>query len=241
MNGGREIHDLTTGAKRIVKAALAKRDEHKHSYLGINHWLLAVLERHGPMVSDLLGGVDAVELEQSVAKKLGQGELGQALDETVAAQLAGQVAGQRGKLQAAERDLAAVILTAAGYETRPEGQAGPPSKAASQTPMLDQFGRDLTAAASQGKLARMIGREEEVQLMMETLCRNTKRNPVLIGPAGVGKTAIVEGLANRMVIGRGAGAAQGRADRFLAAFGAGSRRGYARRPGKTHAGHPPRG
>ena len=206
MADGKSI-DLTTGAKRIVKAALAKRDENKHSYLGINHWLLAVLERPGPMVSALLGGVDAVELEQSVAKKLSQGELGLALDETVAAQLAGEAASQRGKLQAAERDLVAVILTAAGYslaETRPAAQPAstdPAGAAASQTPTLDQFGRDLTRAASQGKLPRMIGREDEVQLIMETLCRNTKRNPVLIGPAGVGKTAVVEGLAYRMVIG----------------------------------------
>lgn len=69
------------------------------------------------------------------------------------------------------------------------------------TPTLDQFGRDLTQAAAQGKLKPLIGRLEELHLMIETLCRNTKRNPVLIGPAGVGKTAIVEGLANQVVQG----------------------------------------
>ena len=69
------------------------------------------------------------------------------------------------------------------------------------TPVLEQFGRDLTRAALEGKLPPLVGRAEELQLVIETLCRRTKRNPVLIGPAGVGKTAIVEGLAARIVRG----------------------------------------
>ena len=69
------------------------------------------------------------------------------------------------------------------------------------TPTLEQFGRDLTREAVEGKLAPFVGREEEIQLTIETLCRRMKRNPVLVGPAGVGKTAIVEGLANRIARG----------------------------------------
>ncbi|HAZ64254.1 MAG TPA: NDP-hexose 4-ketoreductase, partial [Armatimonadetes bacterium] len=57
-------------------------------------------------------------------------------------------------------------------------------------PLLEQFGIDLTAAAREGKLTPILGRESEVQLVIETLCRRTKRNPALLGPAGVGKTAI---------------------------------------------------
>jgi ATP-dependent Clp protease ATP-binding subunit ClpC len=202
-----KLPDLTTGARRLVEAAVAKRDAAKHSYLGINHWLLALYERHGPMVDALLGGTDIDGMKQSLAVHLERGELGPALDETVAAAKAGEVAQQRGKLQAAERDLATAVLQAAGYAITPTVEFGHPESGGaaagkSKTPMLDQFGRDLTRAAQEGKLSPMIGREEEAQLMMETLCRNTKRNPVLIGPAGVGKTAIVEGLANLVIAGK---------------------------------------
>jgi ATP-dependent Clp protease ATP-binding subunit ClpC len=71
-----------------------------------------------------------------------------------------------------------------------------------RTPTLDFFGRDLTKAAQQGKLSPLVGREPELQLVIETLLRRTKRNPVLVGPAGVGKTAIVEGLAQLIIAGR---------------------------------------
>src|SRR3954453_13764830 len=64
---------------------------------------------------------------------------------------------------------------------------------------LEKFGRDLTEAAEQGKLDPVIGRDEEVRRVMEILSRRTKNNPVLIGEPGVGKTAIAEGLAQRIV------------------------------------------
>lgn len=67
--------------------------------------------------------------------------------------------------------------------------------------MLDRFGRDLTREAMEGKLRPVVGRDEEIQALIETLCRQTKRNPCLVGPAGVGKTAIVEGFAQRVVRG----------------------------------------
>src|SRR3982075_1576339 len=66
---------------------------------------------------------------------------------------------------------------------------------------LSKFGRDLTEAAEQGKLDPVIGRDEEVRRVMEILSRRTKNNPVLIGEPGVGKTAIAEGLAQRIVAG----------------------------------------
>src|SRR6476619_3513095 len=64
---------------------------------------------------------------------------------------------------------------------------------------LEKFGRDLTAAAESGKLDPVIGRDEEIRRVMQVLSRRTKNNPVLIGDPGVGKTAIVEGLAQRIV------------------------------------------
>src|SRR3954469_5827059 len=66
---------------------------------------------------------------------------------------------------------------------------------------LEKFGRDLTAAAEDGKLDPVIGRDEEIRRVIQVLSRRTKNNPVLIGDPGVGKTAIAEGLAQRIVAG----------------------------------------
>lgn len=71
----------------------------------------------------------------------------------------------------------------------------------SKTPTLDHFSRDITLLASENKLDPVIGREEEIERMMQILCRRKKNNPALIGEPGVGKTAIVEGLAQRIISG----------------------------------------
>src|SRR2546426_383731 len=73
------------------------------------------------------------------------------------------------------------------------------SKGKSKTPALDSFGRDLTDLARQGKLDPVIGRQNEIERVIQVLSRRTKNNPVLLGEAGVGKTAIVEGLAQMIV------------------------------------------
>ncbi len=70
-----------------------------------------------------------------------------------------------------------------------------------ETPLLTEFSRDLTEDASDGKLDPLIGREEELERITQVLCRRTRNNPVLIGEPGVGKTALVEGLANKIVQG----------------------------------------
>lgn len=74
----------------------------------------------------------------------------------------------------------------------------PSSKKKSETPVLDQYGRDLTYMALEGKLDPVIGREKEIERIIQILSRRTKNNPVLIGEAGVGKTAVAEGLAQRI-------------------------------------------
>ena len=71
----------------------------------------------------------------------------------------------------------------------------------SKTPTLDKYSRDLTAMAAEGELDPMIGREEELERVIQILSRRTKNNPCLVGDPGVGKTAIVEGLAQRMAEG----------------------------------------
>ena len=78
---------------------------------------------------------------------------------------------------------------------------------------LEQYARDLTDLARRGKLDPVIGRDEEIRRVMQILARRTKNNPVLIGEPGVGKTAIVEGLAQRIVAGRRAGSSEAEAHR----------------------------
>ncbi len=86
------------------------------------------------------------------------------------------------------------------YREEMEGHRG--MSAGEGTPTLDQFSRDLTALARQGALDPMIGRKQELDRLIRTLSRRTKNNPCLVGEPGVGKTAIVEGLAQRMVSGQ---------------------------------------
>ena len=88
-------------------------------------------------------------------------------------------------------------------ETASTGGASPSDgiKARGKTPALKSFGRDLTELAASGKLDPVIGRSSEIERMIQILCRRTKNNPILIGEAGVGKTAIVEGLAQEIHLG----------------------------------------
>ena len=93
----------------------------------------------------------------------------------------------------------AEVIRLLGDQGKPGPQASTSKK--SQTPALDTFGRDLTVLAQEGKLDPVIGRESEIERVIQVLSRRTKNNPVLIGEAGVGKTAIVEGLAQAIIKG----------------------------------------
>lgn len=84
---------------------------------------------------------------------------------------------------------------------QPEASAQESSESKTKTPALKAFGRDLTKLAQEGGLDPVIGRSDEIERVIQILCRRTKNNPVLIGEAGVGKTAIVEGLAQEIVTG----------------------------------------
>jgi ATP-dependent Clp protease ATP-binding subunit ClpC len=111
---------------------------------------------------------------------------------------------------AAGRELSRHRITPASLQDAALGQSTAPGGAGSGratgpapsgTPALDEFGRDLTAMAEEGRLDPVIGRDDEIDQTIEVLSRRTKNNPVLIGEAGVGKTAIVEGIAQRIVDG----------------------------------------
>ena len=111
-----------------------------------------------------------------------------------------------------ERGLACQVLQSLGVDidlVRNEtlkllggSKTGQPAKSRSKTPALDYFSRDLTQLAKEDKLDPIIGREREIERIIQILARRKKNNPVLIGEAGVGKTAIVEGLAQRIIAGR---------------------------------------
>jgi ATP-dependent Clp protease ATP-binding subunit ClpC len=216
---GTELPGLSTGAKRLVDLVAEQAPE---GTPGINQWLLALLQRHGGMAEAMSDGLNAALLIEHLRQRISEGEMGAPLDPDTLCLRAGALAASRGLALAAEPELASVILSTAGYDVadpdapdgaepaqisgeQPAGEAVSTSsfvpRSQRPTPALERFGRDLTRAAVEGRLGHVVGREAEIDLMIETLCRRTKRNPVLVGPAGVGKTAIVEGLAQRIVAG----------------------------------------
>ncbi len=100
-----------------------------------------------------------------------------------------------------------VIQMMSGYQGKETagsgtGSSSGPSESSSGSAVLDQFGRNLTQLARDGKLDPLVGRDKEIERVMQVLSRRTKNNPVLIGEPGVGKTAIVEGLAQKIVEGK---------------------------------------
>ncbi|NLS45453.1 MAG: ATP-dependent Clp protease ATP-binding subunit [Firmicutes bacterium] len=140
-----------------------------------------------------------LELAMIEARQLGQGYIGTEHillglvreGEGVAAQVLTGLGADAGKIRKEVTELL-------GDAPAP-GSKG--KRAAQKTPTLDQFGRDLTAMAEEGKLDPVIGRSQEIQRVIQVLSRRTKNNPVLIGDPGVGKTAVVEGLAQMVVHG----------------------------------------
>jgi len=90
------------------------------------------------------------------------------------------------------------MLSGPGRRQGPGGASGPAGEKSKSSKLLDQFGRNLTKQSAEGKLDPVVGRQTEIERLMQILSRRTKNNPVLIGEPGVGKTAVVEGLAARI-------------------------------------------
>lgn len=160
----------TPRAKKVIEFAIEEARSLNHNYVGTEHILLGLLrESDGIAAQVLMGiGLKLEDIRQEVLNLLGAG-----------------VEDNTG------------TYPSLGMKMTPQA-GGPAVKPKSKTPALDSFGRDLTELAAKGELDPVIGRADEIERLIQILCRRTKNNPVLLGEAGVGKTAIVEGLAQKI-------------------------------------------
>jgi ATP-dependent Clp protease ATP-binding subunit ClpC len=161
----------TPRAKKVIEYSMEEARNLNHNYVGTEHILLGLLREQEGVAAQVLMNL-GLKLEDVREEVLNL--LGHGMEGGESSR-----AGREG---------------AGGGEAAAKGGK-------SKTPALDSFGRDLTELARQGKLDPVIGREREIERAIQILCRRTKNNPVLLGEAGVGKTAIVEGFAQRVVSG----------------------------------------
>ncbi|GFN22822.1 ATP-dependent Clp protease ATP-binding subunit [Thermanaeromonas sp. C210] len=181
---------LTPRAKRVLELAQEEARRQGVNYVGTEHILLGLLEEGEGLAAQVLSDLklDPDKVRQQVMALLGGGQQ----------QTQGPWSFFFGNIP-----LGMGGMGIPGFQPGPAHtgvKAG--GRPGSNTPVLDQFSRDLTALAQEGKLDPVIGREKEIERVVQILSRRTKNNPVLIGDPGVGKTAIVEGLAQRIVQGQ---------------------------------------
>ena len=165
----------TPRAKKVIEYSMEEARNLNHSYVGTEHILLGLLrEQEGVAAQVLMNlGLKLEDVREEVLNLLGHG-------------LEGAEVGERGG-------------RSGDGESGSGGGSGSGKSGKSKTPALDSFGRDLTELAKKGELDPVIGREREIERAIQILCRRTKNNPVLLGEAGVGKTAIIEGFAQRVI------------------------------------------
>jgi len=218
-------------ARRVLTLAQEEAQHLNHNYIGTEHILLGLVREEDGIAAKVLAnlGVGLNKVRASVEFIIGRGEktsagetgltprarrvIELAIDE--ARYLGHNYIGTEhlllGLLREGEGiasgvlDSFSITLEKAREETKRVLSQGTPraklARTASKTPALDQLGIDLTEAARAGKLDPVIGRNKEIERVIQILSRRTKNNPALIGEPGVGKTAIVEGLAHRIVAG----------------------------------------
>lgn len=162
---------ITPRAKRVLNLAFEEAQFQGVNYVGTEHLLLALLREEDGMAAQVL---------KSMGIRL----------EAVREQLVMLLGGQPGNEQGMPEEKGSPFPPA-GYPKK--------TRTKTKTPVLDSFSRDLTQMARENKLDPVIGREKEIERVIQILSRRTKNNPVLIGDPGVGKTAVVEGLAQRIV------------------------------------------
>lgn len=220
---------FTERARRVIILAREEAEKNQHEYLGTEHILLAILKDSGGVAVAVLErlSLDLDQIRLEVERKLPAssntlivGDIPfttrakKALEYSVeeARSMGHSYIGTEHLLLGLMREkegVAARALTGLGvtYEDLKkqtsfflkEPESAGAEKERSKTPALEEFGRDLTELALKGKLDPVIGREKEIERVIQILARRSKNNPVLIGEPGVGKTAIVEGMAMRIV------------------------------------------
>ncbi len=176
----------TPRAKKVIEYAIEEARNLNHNYVGTEHLLLGLLREHDGVAAQVLMnlGLRLEEVREEVLNLLGAGNENR--EESGGGENGGSAGG----------------ATPGGAASGGQPSAGGTAKRGrSQTPALDSFGRDLTELARENSLDPVIGRTTEIERVVQVLCRRTKNNPVLLGEAGVGKTAIVEGLAQRIIAG----------------------------------------
>ncbi len=180
--------DLTARAKKVIAYAVEEARRLNHHYIGTEHLLLGLV-RNGEGVATGVLDILGVSLEQvrtQVLRVLRQSP-GTSPADRPSASTAPSGGGASGSSSAAG--------------SGPGGSSQGGTQRQSKTPYLDALGTDLTEMAEAGRLDPVIGRSHEIDRVIQILSRRTKNNPALIGEPGVGKTAIVEGLAQRIIAG----------------------------------------
>ncbi len=219
---------FTSGAQQAVNEAARIASSKGENYVGTEHLLMglileggtasAILEKHGidnEKASEYIDSVSVeggyenpkvigytprtkkiIEMSVAIARQLGHGYIG-----TEHILLA--ILNERESMGFRMLHDLGVDMAAMQQEILAIGEGGTSTEQKSQsgTPKLDKFGVDLTQAAKEGRLDPVIGRAEEIERIIQILSRRTKNNPVLIGEPGVGKSAIAEGLAEKVVAG----------------------------------------
>ena len=192
-------YDLSGPVKKALIRAQELAKEADNYDVGSEHILLALaLEYPGP-VERIVTSHSAHEIESQLRPRLSEDATANLEQVILQAQ---SLATEEGTKKIELRHL----IKAAWQYTDYEGAKSEPSEPSVQqkpetteqakpTPTLDQLGWDMTASARSGEIHPIVGRDKELNQLIETLCRTFKRNPLLVGPAGVGKTAVVEGLA----------------------------------------------
>lgn len=176
VRGSESVTELsyTPRAKRAIELALQESVQMGQSYVGTEHLLLGLLLEAEGVAAQVLNsmGVDVDTARVQIGELLGHYGI-------LNTQMQGSVGPKASKPQAQ--------------------QPQQPQKPGGALAMLSEFGRDLNEMAKAGRIDPVIGRQKEIDRIIQILCRRTKNNPVLIGEPGVGKTAVAEGLAQRIV------------------------------------------
>jgi ATP-dependent Clp protease ATP-binding subunit ClpC len=167
---------FTPRAKKVLELSMEEASNLGHNYIGTEHLLLGLIKENEGVAASVLTslGVKLEDVREEVLEFLGADPSDDEEEETTN-EGGGGSGGASG------------------------GGGGGEAGGKSKTPALDAFGRDLTELAREGKLDAVIGRANEIERVIQILSRRTKNNPVLLGEPGVGKTAIVEGLAQKII------------------------------------------